>query len=406
MIGAGVFINTIILSQFAGGLGALTYFIVALLLLPLIFVFSKLLFRVPGGSLYEFGSLLSPTAGFLSIWGYYAAKLAGAAVGIHTCVLLLQEILPPLQGTSPLIYDCIIIGIFTFLNTRNVSFGSAMQMFFILMKAIPLLAVIIPSIFTIAHGVDLEPYLWDGMISCLPFVLFVFSGFEACCAISAQLPNPAKNAPLVLLSSYATALTIIMLYQAGFYLLGGETLLTLSSFIQGIPIALSYACKYTWLYAVVFVGSILGIAMSALGASYSIIYSNIWNVHRIATLNLLPQSALIKRANAHGAPLVAVFITSLICASYLIITGGAQALLQQISALGATTAYCITSLAFLWQRNNVHDLLLGILSLTSCAILLSGIIKNSVVFGPLPLATFITVCIIGIILKEISGKSA
>ena len=71
MLGAGLFINMNLLSQNAGILGAFSYIIIGLLMLPLIVSMMQLLKIHPSGGLYTFGlKELHPFAGFLSAWSY------------------------------------------------------------------------------------------------------------------------------------------------------------------------------------------------------------------------------------------------------------------------------------------------------------------------------------------------
>ncbi len=68
MLGAGLFINMNILAKKAGLVGALSYFLVGLLMLPLIVSIMQLLKIHPSGGFYTFGSKeLSPFAGFVGM---------------------------------------------------------------------------------------------------------------------------------------------------------------------------------------------------------------------------------------------------------------------------------------------------------------------------------------------------
>ena len=67
MVGAGIFINTVLLSQNAGGLGAAAYAVVGLLLLPLMMSMYQLAKIHRGGSLYDYGLHMGHYAAFVTM---------------------------------------------------------------------------------------------------------------------------------------------------------------------------------------------------------------------------------------------------------------------------------------------------------------------------------------------------
>lgn len=196
MLGSGIFINTVLLAGTAGALGAFVYVIVALLILPLIAIMANLLRYFPNGTLYEFGKSLTPLLGFLSSWGYFTAKLATSALGIHVFVTLVQQLLPTLASFSPFIFDGAFLLLFMYLNTLNMRIGRSIQYAFIFLKFIPITFVIIASLFLFT-GAMYTPseFIWAGVPAAIPFVLFAFSGFEASASLSSSIENSEKNAP-------------------------------------------------------------------------------------------------------------------------------------------------------------------------------------------------------------------
>lgn len=65
MMGAGLFLNTVVLSQRAGMLGCFSYILIGLLLLPLIASITTLISMHPDGGFYTFGAKeINPFAGF------------------------------------------------------------------------------------------------------------------------------------------------------------------------------------------------------------------------------------------------------------------------------------------------------------------------------------------------------
>src|SRR5271155_4718198 len=132
MLGAGLFINTTRLAQYAGWLGFLAYALVGALMLPLILTIAELLRRHPLTGFYGFGaSEIHPFIGFISTWSYFTSKLASCTIMIHASVLFIQKLVPAIATTSPFIFDVGIISFFLMCNMLNMKTGSAIQKLFI-----------------------------------------------------------------------------------------------------------------------------------------------------------------------------------------------------------------------------------------------------------------------------------
>src|SRR5271155_4816079 len=135
MLGTGIFLNTTKLARQAGALGALSYIIIGVLMLPLVLSITELSRLHPTGGFYAFGSKeISPLVGFVSTWAYFIGKLASACVGIHFAVTLIQYLIPPLAIINTFAADCTLITIFVMLNMLNMKTGGKIQTLFIVMK--------------------------------------------------------------------------------------------------------------------------------------------------------------------------------------------------------------------------------------------------------------------------------
>lgn len=146
MLGSGIFINTVLLTQTAGGLGVVSYLLGGILIFPLILVIAQLLQQEQGGTFYDFGALIHPFVGFMSIWCYFTTKIASAALGIHIFVTLMQTLFS-LNGYNTLLLDSTIVVLFGFLNILNIRIGSAIQRGFLFLKLFPILVVLISACF-------------------------------------------------------------------------------------------------------------------------------------------------------------------------------------------------------------------------------------------------------------------
>lgn len=401
MLGSGIFINTSVLTRQAGSLGALAYPIVGLLLLPLIMAIAQLL-RLHGqsGTFYDFGRSVTPFFGFISSWSYFTAKLCSAALGIHVCLSFLQKIIPTLQAIPLLTFDALVIVLFTLLNLLNLKFGRSIQYSFIIIKLIPVLFVIITGLYVFqGASFNSDTMLWSGIPLSIPLVLFAFSGFEASCSLSTQIQDHQKNGPRAIFISFAIILALVFLYQLLFYGALGMSLGTLTGgYLDIFPAYLSRFALTPELSHTLQTIFHIAIATSSLGSAYGIMYSNSWNLHTLGYHNHTFAKNTITKLNEHGMPLACVFIEGALMLAYILISQGNQIPLQQVSALGGTIAYTLSAAALfvIYYRREKKISALAVLSLASCALLMSSFVWAVTTHGPtLLLMLFFALLIFG-----------
>ncbi len=384
MLGSGIFINTVLLAAAAGALGGFVYAFVGVLIFPLIYTMARLMAYHEGGTFYEFGATLHPFIGFFSSWCYFTAKLASSGLGIHIFVTLMQQLFEPLQTVPGLYLKLTIVALFTFLNLQNIRIGKLIQYSFIFLKSIPILFVLYAYwFFAPSVCIASESYRWSGIFKTIPFVLFAFSGFEASCSLSRTIKNPAKNGPLAIFISFAIVLTIVVLYQTLFYYQLPGIIDGFDSFYEAFEALLTQGHftpnRYDFWKTMLFVG----IASSALGASYGIMYSNGWNLYALAAKNTLPFSEFLMEMNTYHTPYVCIISEALLMSFYLILTYGNQVPLQQISALGSAIAYTISVASFVFASLFIskRDWYISVIALASCVLLLYAALTNGIAYG-------------------------
>lgn len=379
MLGSGIFINTVLLAKQTEAFSPLIYGLVALLILPLILAIVQLLkLHQDGGTFYHFGASMHPYAGFLSSWSYFIAKLAGCALGVHICISLLQEIIPVLKAIPIIPFDIAIIAFFALLNMLHMQMGGSIQMGFMGLKLVPIIFVFFTGLYLFNPANFLTATsAWQGIPFSIPLVLYAFTGFEASCSLSKSIVNPEKNGPRATLISYAIVVAILILYQTIFYGNLGSLLGILPDYKWAFPTLLAQLIPQN-IYAQNMITALLhiGIASSSLGAAYGIMFSNSWNLYTLAQHGYLNWNSLFLRLNKHAIPFICILAEMVLASSYLIITQGSQVPLQQVSALGSCIAYSVSSLSLLYltYKATQRIQLLPILSMISCAILLSAFI--------------------------------
>lgn len=407
MLGSGIFINTVTLGSQAGAASILVYLSIGLLFFPLIYTIAALLKLSDKGTFYDFGALLSPFVGFLSSWSYFTAKMASSVLSMHVCVTLIQQIFP-LTGMFPALYcDIVLLVLFVWLNSFNLKMGSTLQFYFIILKLIPLFFAIISGLVLFnVHYFGAEYWHFEGIPASLPLVIFAFSGFEASCSLSRRLKNPEKTGPRVLFAAYSIVLILALLYQTFFWGAVGPALGIMTGFTQAFPAlynALSFSQKTKTVISVLMHA---GIATSALGASYGIMYSNAWNLYTLAVHGHVFNAQLFSRLNEHGVPFFCVLVEGLLAFLYILITQGQHVQLQQISALGSTIAYTISVIAYIiiTKKNKAVISLLALGALLSCSVFLGALFYAYQQKGAISLILFGLLLLSGIVQYTVRAR--
>ncbi len=399
MLGVGLFINTTELAHRAGALGALSYLIVGILLLPLILSIVKLLELYPEGGFYTFGKrAINPFVGFLSAWSYFTGKLASAMLAIHIFVHLMQPLFPALQSIHTFLLDIIFLAIIIGLNLLNLKIGSTIQGWLMVVKAFPIIFVVLTGIFIFQGNYFTTPHqFWAGIPSTIPLVLHAMIGFEAACSLSSKIKNAHINAPRAVLISYSIIIGIYCLYQSMFYGILGDSFAQLSNYNAAFPALFAQIIRSVKTQVFLNNFAHLAIATSALSGAFGIIYSNMWNLHILAQNNHVLFAPFIRKLNRHQAPFICVLIEGLVCILYLFITAADQISLQQITALACTLAYTISvySLLVVYIKNK-KNILLPLLGLINCAVLVVSCVYNLWFTSSTSLQTFGGILIFGI----------
>lgn len=401
MLGAGTFVNTVVLAQKVGGLGGLLYLAAAAIMFPLILCMARLTSTHAGGSFYTFGSQIHSFWGFLSSWSYFIGKLASAALGVHVFSMFLQDVVPALQATNTLTLDTVLIALFVALNLLHVKTGSTIQHLFLLAK-------LTPVFFIISYGLHYAkviyikaPHLiWSGIPVALPLTLFCFLGFEATCSLAGHIEDSKRNAPRAILFSFAIVILLSILYQTLFYASLGPNLASQPDYTDAFPLFINRFALH--LARVLIPGFSIAIAISALGAAYGIIYSNSWNLFALGKNNHIMGAHYFTQLNKQQIPYLCVIAQGAVCLMHLYCSGGAQVPLQYTSTLACITAYTISVMSLFFKERST----LSIIGLVSCAVALSACLKGFLYTSLDPLIRFIVIIGIGIAMFLVTRSSS
>lgn len=400
MLGTGVFINTVLLTQKVGAFAPMLYCIAGFLMLPLVLSFARLMTLHKEGSFYSFGSYLSPYWGFISTWSYFIGKLATPTLGIHVFNLFLQKSIPFFNSFSVFTLDICIILLFVFLNLFSGTIGKRIQYVFLLTKSIPLLFALGAGLWCFDFiNLSAPAIMWEGIPLSLPLVIFCFLGFEATCSLSKVIEDPQKNASKAIMYSFFIVMALLTFYQFFFYGALGQLLAEQQNYVTAFPLLIQKAFPH--LLSILSPLLSLAIATSALGGAYGLLYSNAWNLHILATHDHIPFSRLFSECNRYHIPYLCIIFEGFMCICYLALTQGSQIPLQYTSVLScmATHAISIISLQIMAPS------LLSLCGLASSIIAIFFCVRGFIFTNLMPLYFFLAILALGTIIYRLKRKS-
>jgi len=403
MIGAGLFINTYVLSQTAGAASFLLYPTIGLLMLPLIAILGKLLSHYPAGGFYTFAASYSPFLGFLSCWSYFFAKLSSCAVMLFTATRVFQQIMPGAQHVNTVTMCLLILTFFTIINLQNMKVGIVAQTFFLTAKSIPILFVIIVGIMLFdTSTITSHAFIWQGMPINISLILYCLSGFETACSLSRNIENSTVNAPKAVYYSFGIVILLYGIFQGLTYMITHTSLSSLSSYNEIFPCITHQFFSSDIIANKVSILLNLAIGISCLGGAYGVLFSNSWNLYTLAEHNHIPGSSKILKLNLHHTPYISVLAEAAICAMFIVCNQTSQLALQRTTALGVVVSYTISAFSYFILLKKIggstKDFIISCAAFVTCTIFIISCIVNFLETGLAPLCLFSAILAIGSIM--------
>jgi amino acid transporter len=415
ILGAGVFINTKPLVEEIGFLGGFCYILVGILIIPLVLSFAKLARKYPTGGFYVYGAKeVGPSLGFACTWTYLAGKLASGTLMIHTFSMMIHKILPLSVNLSLIHLDLIVLGLFFVFNLLNMRMGSHIQLGFMIMKLIPLVFMVFSGFYLwsempVKQGMTALP--WAAIPKTIPAVVFVFTGLEVCCTLSMRMKNPEKNVTKALMIAFSTVCLVIFTYQMFAFLHATRLNVPLGdsfdifSLIVNSDFFSSLGPKLV-LEKVLYIG----IAFSAFGGGYGILYSNIWNFYNLAKHGHLISKKSVLKENKHQIPYFCLIAEVIVCTIYILFATGNIFDLQLLGTLGMSLGYGLVVLSlFLGGLVNKKEKktlsVIGFLGLVSCTFIVSVSLKNLAKAGIAFTLLALGMAVLGIVFYQVSKRN-
>ncbi len=399
MIGAGLFINPRPLAQIAGPYGFLGCLFAALMFLPIILCIATLakLHPVSGGLYVYSRTYLGEWAGFLSGWSYFIGKTTTIVLLVNTVVKFFQSNCPLLAQFSTLAIDYVLIACFIILNIIGLHIGGKIQYAFTFLKAIPIIFVFI------AGSILFDPMHYNSPLFCISDSMFSIStatfallGFEVICAIGHLIENSKANIKKVIITAFLIVSSISLIFQILIFGALGQTLS-----IIDVPIfALGMRCFPCYpIIASLINGAVF---MAIFGGFFSILTSNCWNLHALATNNHLPFANYLTRLSKTNVPWVSLCVEGILGGVIITITSH-QTALQNMSVFAQTISFLLSVIAAYVVTTTTKSAcflrIVSLLGIASCCFILVfsflKIMQSGISFP------FLSVFLIGVIIALI-----
>jgi amino acid transporter len=391
VVGSAFFLSAHPITQAAGLLAPVAWLACAFLLLPLVITLARLAVRFPrAGGIYVYSKeALGDVGGFVCGWSYYIGTVAANAAVLQAFSGQFQRI-PVVYSVlhsvrcDGLIGDLLLLIIFTLFNLGNIEFLERTQIAFTVLKAIPIVCVVlaVPFLGSLSNlSLSLENVY--GMYSVLPLVLFAFIGIEACCAVADKIENPSKNVSRAILIAFGIITVICATVQTAMLLLytaqSGDPFTTIFSRIFSNQALAASGNSFM----------ALGLLASYLAGFYGMFYYNNWNLYAMGIEGRVWGAQYIRTVTAQGIPWVSVLVQSALVA-FLLVIGRQSLFLITAGDLGTVIAYGLTAVsAIILFRKKTNFWALG-----SCGLLLLICLHNLFAVGVMSAIPFL--CMLGI----------
>ena len=345
MLGTGLFLNSVLLASYAGGLCPLSYAIVGLTAVPLIIAFAVLLDYHEAGDFYTIvKSELGVFSGFLSTWIFFISRAVALGLLIHFETFIVRELFPVLQQYPHMLLDFILLFILVACNLFNMRIGSGIQASFTVVKFTAVAIIMTLGIWYFnGANFSLVHLKFSGLPLTIPIVLFAYLGFDTTVSLSKHIENPKRNGPRAILYSFVIVIAVYCLYQFFYYAaLNLDALAAVTGDFGVIILFMQSTLKSMFLQN--FLHVCVGIA--AISGTYGVMFGNIWNLHSLVDNKLIVASDTLAKKNSSGIAYWCLFVEAAICI-LAIIVGSKQEFIQILVTLGSAIVYTFTMAAFL-----------------------------------------------------------
>jgi amino acid transporter len=214
MIGAGIFALPAIMVAAVGSFAPWMMLLGALIILPLVLVFSSLATRFDGhgGPALYAHSAFGSFAGFQAGWARYASGVVAVAANTHVAVAYLAAVFPVLD--DPFTRSASVVGFIVFTTVVNLvgmrtSVGTLGVMTAV--KILPLIAFVVFGLATRDPAVGFSLPQFSEFESVVLLTFYAYMAFENATFPAGEVKNPQRAVPLAMITTLAAVALFYML---------------------------------------------------------------------------------------------------------------------------------------------------------------------------------------------------
>lgn len=217
MIGAGIFLLPISLAPL--GMNAVIGWVLSALgAMSIAFALSRLV-RAEGGGIQSYiETFFGPTAAFIATWAFWVSCWTAIAATAIATAAALAHIFPAFENPLAIAVGAMVTtAIVQVVNARGVRAAGEFALLTVLIKILPLLAVILVVLVRTGTGQALAPLAptpvtIDNLATAMTLTLFAMLGFECATAPVGKVRNPTRTIPLALVAGTSF---VALLYLLG-----------------------------------------------------------------------------------------------------------------------------------------------------------------------------------------------
>ena len=306
MIGAGIFLLPTSLAPL--GINAVIgWLISALGAMCIAFALSRLV-RAEGGGIQSYiETVFGPTAAFVATWEFWVSCWTAIAATAIATAAALARAFPALGDPWTIAMVAILTtAIIQIVNARGVRAAGGLALITVLIKILPLLAVIVAVLVRKGTGQPLSPLAavpvtLDNIATAVTLTLFAMLGFECATAPVGKVRNPTRTIPLALIAGTAFVALLYLLASTSVSLIlsPAATVTSTSPFADALVANFGEA-------AAVFAA--LTIAVAAFGAANSSLLTAGELGYSMALRGDMPRR--LTRTDAANAPIASQLLAS------------------------------------------------------------------------------------------------
>jgi len=314
MVGSGIYLLPTTLAPFGPNL-VVAFLITGFGTMCLAFALARLAARIPGGPFAYVENAFGEATAFVTLWCYTFSQVTGVS-GVAIAVAgAIGHVYPAVLSGPPLIAVALgSIGALLLVNLRGTRSAGALQIVTVLIKLIPLLAVMALVLGRFGSGRAVEalapvPLSLAGVTAAAALILFSLTGFEGAAMTARVTRDSTTTVPrATILGTGFTAILYLLATVAALMLLPSAIAAK-----SGSPFADSIA-PLLGPTAGIFVALIA--AVSAFGTANALMLMAAETARTMGQAGDLPP--VFARANGRGAPAGALLICSAISAALVL----------------------------------------------------------------------------------------